>query len=83
MKNVWQIQEAKNRLSAVVDEAELNGPQIITRRGAKTAVLLSVKDYAKLTEPKTTLIDFFKSSPLRGVGLDVTRSKDPSREVVL
>ena len=30
MKRVWQLQEAKNKLSEVVDEAIQHGPQIIT-----------------------------------------------------
>lgn len=81
MKRVWQMQEAKNRLSALVDEALRHGPQIITRRGTKAAIVLSVEDYVKLTEEKTSLVDFFQKSPLRGVDLDITRSKDPGREV--
>lgn len=81
MKNTWQLQEAKNRLSTLVEGALHHGPQIITRRGVKTAVVLSVKDYEKFAKPKQNLVDFFKSSPLRGVKIDLTRSKDSSREV--
>ena len=81
MKNIWQIQEAKNRFSALVDEALRHGPQIITRRGTKTAIVLSVEDYVKLTEEKTSLVEFFQNSQLYGVDLDITRSKDPGREV--
>ena len=81
MKNTWQLQEAKNRLSTVVEGALHHGPQIITRRGVKTAIVLSVKDYEKLAKPKQNLVDFFKSSPLHGVKIDLTRSKDSSRGV--
>ena len=81
MKNTWQVQEAKNRLSTVLDGALRHGPQIITRRGVETAVILSIKDYRRLTKPKQNLVDFFKSSPLHGVEIDLTRSKDLSREV--
>ena len=34
----WQLQEAKNQLSEVVEQALKTGPQIITRRGVDTAV---------------------------------------------
>ena len=81
MKRIWQLQEAKNRLSAAVDAAMKNGPQMITRRGRETVVLLSVKDYENLSQPKTDLVDFFQTSPLRGVRLDVTRNKKLPREV--
>ncbi len=30
MARVWQLQEAKNKLSEVVDEALKQGPQVIT-----------------------------------------------------
>jgi len=52
MKNTWQLQEAKNRLSTLVEGALHHGPQIITRRGVRTAIVLSVKDYERLTKPK-------------------------------
>ncbi len=81
MKNRWQLQEAKNRLSAVIEEALNHGPQIITRRGVDIAVVLSINEFIKMTKPKQNLVDFFKSSPLHGIEIDVTRSKDTSREV--
>ena len=36
-QSVWQIQEAKNKFSEMLDAALEQGPQIITRRGEKTA----------------------------------------------
>ncbi len=63
----WQLQEAKNRLSEVVDKALDQGPQVITRRGAETAVVLSIKDYRKMRQPETDLVDFFQRSPLAEV----------------
>lgn len=83
MKRSWQLQEAKNRLSHVVDEAVKHGPQVITRRGVETAVVIGVEEYRKLTKRKGTLLDFFQNSPLRGVELDLTRSKDTGRDIDL
>ena len=35
MKTVWALQDAKNRFSELVAEAERNGPQVVTRRGKR------------------------------------------------
>ena len=40
MRSSWALQDAKNRLSEVVERALHDGPQTITRRGKDTAVLL-------------------------------------------
>ena len=44
----WQLQEAKQKLSAVVDRALSEGPQTITRHGVETAVVVSVAEYRRL-----------------------------------
>jgi prevent-host-death family protein len=36
----WQVQEAKTRLSEVIERARTEGPQTITRHGAARAVVL-------------------------------------------
>ena len=79
----WQLQEAKNRLSRVVEQALEEGPQTITLRGKPAAVVLSVKDFEKLTRPAQSLSEFFRRSPLQGADLDLKRSKDLSRKVDL
>jgi prevent-host-death family protein len=79
----WQLQDAKNRLSQVVDSARHDGPQTITLRGKPAAVVVSFEEFRKLTQPRTSLAQFFKQSPLHGVELDLRRSDDLSREVEL
>jgi len=79
----WQLQEAKNRLSQVVDSALHHGPQTITLRGKPTAVVVSFDEYRQLTEPRTGLSQFFRQSPLCDIELDLSRSADLSREVEL
>ncbi len=81
--HAWQLQEAKNRLSEVVDRALDQGPQMITRRGAETAVVLSIEDYRRINRPETNLVDFLQASPLAGVDLDLERSRDTGREIDL
>ena len=83
MSMEWQLQEAKNRLSQLVNQLTHDGPQIITVRGKPAAVLLSLEEYQRLTRPRTKLTDFFKDSPLCDVELDLERSRDLAREVEL
>jgi len=45
----WQLQEAKQRFSRVVDEACESGPQIVTRHGREVVVVLSIEEYRRLT----------------------------------
>ena len=83
MKKVWQLQEAKNKFSEVVDRAIEEGPQAVTRHGKQAVMILSVKDYEKMVRPADKLVDFFRNSPLHGVELDLKRNKDTSRELEL
>ena len=79
----WQIQEAKDRLGEIVDSALRQGPQLITRGGVETAVLLSCEEYRRLRKPETDLVDFFHASPLVGADLDLERSRDSGRDIDL
>ena len=81
METKWQLQDAKNRFSELVEKAITLGPQTVTKRGIETVVVLSVEEYKKLTRPKSDLIDFFKSSPLHDVEIDLERNKDFPREI--
>jgi prevent-host-death family protein len=46
----WTLQDAKNRFSAVVDAALGHEPQLVTRRGRPSVVILAVEDYERLRE---------------------------------
>ena len=81
MSKTWQLQEAKNHFSEVVDQALHNGPQTVTRHGREAVVVISADTYKKLTHHRTRLSTFFKNSPLRGIELDIERSNDTGREV--
>jgi len=79
MARVWQLQEAKNKFSEVVEEAIRHGPQVITKRGVETAIVLSYAEYRKLTLNQKKLSDFFRESPLAEVDLDLTRDTSGRR----
>jgi antitoxin Phd len=44
----WQLQDAKARFSEFLDAALEKGPQIVTRRGVETAVLVPIEDWRRL-----------------------------------
>ena len=79
MGRTWQIQEAKNKLSEVVDEAIKHGPQIITKRGVETVIVLSYTEYRKVMLNQKRLSEFFRDSPLAEIGLDLRRSQNGMR----
>ena len=83
MKNTWQLQEAKNQLSTVVERAMSSGPQTITKHGKHAVVVLSAAEFKRMRRPKKTLVQLLRDSPLRGLDLDFSRLKDPPREVHL
>ena len=74
--NKWQWQEAKTRLSQLIDDA-LNGePQFITKHGNDTVVVVSLKEYKKMIKPEKGLVEFFRESPLLDSELEFTRDSD-------
>ena len=79
----WQLQDAKNRFSEVVDEAIRSGPQVITRRGVDTADVVSASDWARLARMRAPLIELLRKAPRVQGGLDVARSRDTGRDVEL
>ena len=84
MERIWQLQEAKNKLSEVVEEAITRGPQVITRRGVEAVVVLSYAQYRKMIAPQKKLSEFFRESPLAGVDLDLERDTgDVRNEITL
>ena len=79
----WQVQEAKARFSELMRDAAKDGPQTITIRGRRAAVVLSADDYDRLKRPKPSLVEFLRASPLAGVELDIERDRSPPRDVRL
>lgn len=83
MNGQWQLQNAKNRFSEVVNKACREGPQTVTRRGHPTVVVVSVEDYRRLRNRPSDLVDFLQRSPLKGVDLDLESKRDLPRKVEL
>ncbi len=80
---VWQLQEAKNRFSEVVNRALTEGPQTVTRHGEEIVVVLSKAEYNRLKKSQTSLLEFFRQSPLVGVELELERDQSLPRDISL
>jgi len=46
----WQVYDAKARFSEFLDATLKNGPQVLTRRGVETAVLVPIDEWKHLRE---------------------------------
>ena len=79
---VWQVQDAKARLSEVIARASSEGPQTITRHGVERAVVLSIETYRRLAGRTPD----FKAYLLSGPKVDdfsIERDPDAGRDIDL
>lgn len=80
MSRSWQIQEAKNKFSEVIDQATHGQPQVITHRGVEVAVVLSYDEYRKMVSSQKNLSAFFRDSPLADADLSLSRDTSFPRD---
>ena len=77
----WTLAAAKAHFSEVVDSALKKGPQVITRHGRETVVVVAAEEWNRKVSRQGTLADFFAASPLRESGLEVERAQDGPRDL--
>ncbi|MGC9453152.1 MAG: type II toxin-antitoxin system Phd/YefM family antitoxin [Oceanipulchritudo sp.] len=84
MKSTWQVQEAKNKFSEVLERAATE-PQVITRHGKKAGVLMSYAQYQqRLSANKGSIRKLYAAAPKLEPGeLDIERERDTGREIRL
>lgn len=64
MNAVWQVQEAKNRFSEVIECALHEGPQTVTRHGKPVVRVVAVQDERAQAAPKDDrFLQFLLSIP--------------------
>lgn len=83
VKRQWQLQDAKNRFSELVERAVREGPQTVTRRGEPVVMVVSFGDYRKRTRPRKSVAELLRACPVAAEELDLTRAGDLAREVDL
>ena len=69
----WTVAQAKAKFSELLDKANSEGPQKITKHGRTTAVVVAPELWEHKAERKGSLAEFLASSPLRGSGLKLKR----------
>lgn len=77
----WQLQDAKNKLSELIDRASEDIPQLITRRGKPAAYLISAKTWDQLHKP--SLKKIIRSCPFPELFGVIGREKETAREIDL
>ena len=48
--NTWPVQDANARFSELLDACVSDGPQVVTRRGSETAVLIPIAEWKRLSD---------------------------------
>jgi prevent-host-death family protein len=83
MKKI-SVFEGKNRFSDVVASAAKGEPQVITKNGTETAVVISFDEYKRLTSRAEPLVKLMLDNPAHkfGMELDLSRDRDTGREDV-
>lgn len=49
----WPVQDAKARFSELLDRCIDEGPQLVTRRGEETAVVVPIAEWRRLERTRT------------------------------
>jgi prevent-host-death family protein len=47
---IWRVQDAKARFSELLTTCLVEGPQMVTKRGAEAAVLVPVEEWRRLSD---------------------------------
>jgi prevent-host-death family protein len=78
----WQLQDAKQQFSRLVNLAKNEGPQVVTRHGREVAVVLDIDDYRRLRSDGGAFKRFLTEAP-DFEALELDRSGEPAPEVEL
>ncbi len=78
----WQLQDAKQQFSRLVDRARSDGPQVVTRNGKEVAVVLGIEDYRRLRSDGGAFKRFLSDGPDFDA-LELERTRETARTVDL
>ena len=81
--HIRTVAEAKAKFSELLDKANSEGPQKITKHGRTTAVVVAAEEWERKAERQGNLAEFLASSPWRGSGLRIKRLPMSLRNVEL
>ncbi len=82
MKRVWPVRKARARFGELLNAAATDGPQIISRRGVETAVLVPLEEWQRLTRAaKPTLKELLLAPGARTENLAPRRGRIRRRPI--
>jgi antitoxin Phd len=61
--NTWPVQDAKARFSELLEAATKHGPQLVTKRGIETAMLVPIEEWNRMKESRQTTLKELLLSP--------------------
>ena len=72
----WSVQDAKARFSEFLETCLSEGPQVVTKRGAETAVLVPLDEWKRLQQSaRPSLKDFLLSDDFPRFDLELPDRK--------
>ncbi len=78
--HTWAVQDAKSRFSELIERCRTDGPQTVTKRGAETAVVVSIDEWRRLQQrDRPTLKQLLLSDSARTDELVRDRDLGPLR----
>jgi prevent-host-death family protein len=78
----WQLQDARQQFSRLVDLARSEGPQVVTRHGKEVAVVLDIRDYRQIWSDGGAFKRFLTEAPDFEV-LEIERGREPAPAIEL
>ncbi len=80
---IWAVQHAKARFSELLDACVREGPQVVSRRGAETAVLVPIEEWRRLeAAARPSLKELLLAPSARSEALVPPRGKARRRELI-
>ncbi len=81
---VWQLHEAKARLSELFRRVRAEGPQRVVKQGGEAVVIVPSEAFDQAGERALqpgSLVEFFRAAPTSGRALDLGRRRDATRTI--
>ena len=83
MNNYWAVQDAKAKFSELLNACLAEGPQVVTKRGHETAVLITIKEWNTLKKlARPSLKSLLLSEEARGELVIPKRGQGLSRKPI-
>lgn len=72
----WALKDATSSWETVFDRAWAGEPQFVSRDGAQTVVVISLRSYEAAKPKKATLFETLRSCPFGGIELPCERNHE-------